>query len=297
VRATLAIYFYWAVAPHVVPAPSYMTTHDDSLLFVAGLLVLGSWALARGKATTAMAVGLVSGYLLYALVLNNRRLAWIEALLAFALVFLVLPRGRLRRRLAAGVIVAAPVVLLYALAGWGRTEAVFAPLRAFSTTNYEDASTLAREEEIRNLLYTLWSASNPLLGTGWGMPYRKITSFYANYGAEWWQYGYLPHNSLLGVAVFSGLVGLVGIWLVLPVGAFLATRGYRGATGPVERAAAMSAVCVLPAYAVQCYGDIGFQSFTCALILGVALAAAAKVSAWADGTSLAPATAVPRGRG
>ena len=176
VRATLAIYFYWAIAPGIVPAPAYMTTHDDSLLFVAGLVVLGSWALARGKGTTALAAGLVAAYLLYALVVNNRRLAWIEALLAFALVFLVLPRGALRRRMTVGLLAAAPLVLVYTLVGWGRTEAVFAPLRAFSTTNYEDASTLAREEEIRNLLYTLWSASNPLLGTGWGMPYRKVTS-------------------------------------------------------------------------------------------------------------------------
>ena len=82
--------------------------------------------------------------------------------------------------------------------------------------------------------------------------------------------------------MFAGLVGLAGIWLVLPVAAFLGMRGYRGATRPVESAAAHGAICVLPAYAVQCYGDIGFQSFTCALILGVALAAAAKVSAWAE---------------
>jgi hypothetical protein len=285
VRATLAIYFYWMVVRgQIDPAPPYMTTHDDSLLFVAGLLVTLSWALARGKATTWAAAALVSTYLLHAIVLNNRRLAWIEALLVLVLAYIVLPRGRTRRRMTLALLLAAPVVFAYVAVGWNRNEAVFAPLRALSTTSsYEyDASTIAREEEIRNLLYTLWSGGNPLLGTGWGIPYRKVTSFYANYGAEWWQYGYLPHNSLLGVAVFAGLVGLCGIWLVVPVAAFLGMRGYRGATGAIDRAAAMSAVCILPAYAAQCYGDIGFQSFTCALVLGVAVGVAGKVSAWAD---------------
>ena len=43
----------------------------------------------------------------------------------------------------------------------------------------------------------------------------------------------------------------------------------------------MAAVGVLPAYGAQCYGDLGFQSFTCGLLLGVAIAVAGKVSAWA----------------
>jgi hypothetical protein len=160
---------------------------------------------------------------------------------------------------------------------------MFAPVRALSTAGSdEDASSLARLEEIRNLLHTLSSAGNPLLGTGWGIPYQKVTSVYANFPPEWWQYVYMPHNSLLGVAVFGGLVGVFGIWLVVPVAAFVATRGYRGATRTVDSAAAMAALCVLPAYGAQCYGDIGFQSLTCSLILGVAMAAAGKVVAWAE---------------
>ena len=50
VRGTLVVYFYWAhVHGKIYPPPIYMTTHDDTLLFVAGLLVMLSWALARMK--------------------------------------------------------------------------------------------------------------------------------------------------------------------------------------------------------------------------------------------------------
>jgi hypothetical protein len=55
----------------------------------------------------------------------------------------------------------------------------------------------------------------------------------------------------------------------------------------------MSALCILPAYGAQCYGDIGLQSLTGGLILGVALGVAGKVAAW---TSAQPAGVVPRPR-
>jgi hypothetical protein len=281
VRGTLVMYFYWAVVRgNIEPPPSYMTTHDDTLLFVAGVLIALSWALARGSLASWLTAGLVSAHLLYAITLNNRRLAWIELVLVLALGYLVLPRGRMRRRVNVFLLVTGPVLLAYVVGGWGRPGVFFAPLRALSTAgSYDDNSTLGREEETRNLLYTLSTGANPLLGTGWGIPYAKVTSVYSNF-EEWWQYRYLPHNSLLGLAVFGGLVGIFGIWLVVPVAAFLAMRGYRGSTGAVDRAAAMAALCILPAYGVQCYGDIGLQALTCNLILGVALAVVAKVAAW-----------------
>jgi hypothetical protein len=281
VRALLAIYFYWFVVQgHIDPPPPYMTTHDDTLLFVAGVLIVWSWAIARPGARAGAAAMLVSGLLVYAMVVNNRRLAWIELLLGFAVMYVLLfPRGwRVHR----WVMAVAPVVVVYLVIGWGQPGAAFAPARALATAGSDsDASSLARQEEVRNLLYTLSASGNPLLGTGWGVPYQKVTSVYSNFGPEWWQYLYLPHNSLLAVAVFGGLVGLVGMWLVVPVGAFLAARGFHGGRQPLDRAAAMSAIGVLPAYSAQCYGDIGIQSLTCGLLLGVAVGVAGKVGAWA----------------
>jgi hypothetical protein len=280
-RAGLAIYFYWFVVQgNIDPPPPYMTTHDDTLLFVAGVFIVWSWAVARPGGRALIAAFLVSGLLVYAMVVNNRRLAWIELLLGFAVMYVLLfPRGwRVHR----WVVAIAPIVLVYLAIGWGQPGPAFAPARALATAGSDsDASSLARQEEVRNLLYTLSASGNPLLGTGWGVPYQKVTSVYSNFGPEWWQYLYLPHNSLLAVAVFGGLVGLVGMWLVVPVGAFLAARGFHGAGAPLDRAAAMSAVCVLPAYSAQCYGDIGIQSLTGGLLLGVAVGVAGKVGAWA----------------
>src|SRR5262249_36078626 len=163
----------------------------------AGILIVASWALARRTVAAAGFAVLAATGLLYAIVLNNRRLAWIELLLVAATVYLAVPRGRLNRRVHQGLLVAAPLLVLYVVMGLDRPEPVFAPLRALSTAgSYGDNSSLARDEEIRNLIYTLSADGNPVVGTGWGTPYQKVTSVFANFDAAWAQYLYLPHNSL-----------------------------------------------------------------------------------------------------
>jgi hypothetical protein len=281
IRGTLVVYFYWTyIHDKIVPPPEYMTNHDDSLLFVAAIVAVGSWAFEKRKAWAWAVAIVVSMHQFYAMVLNDRRIAWVELAGAMVVAYVLVGPGRWRRRINRWLIAAVPLVLVYVAVGRGRQEAVFAPIQALSTTgSYTDPSSLARQEEVRNLLYTMSVAGNPLLGTGWGWPYRKMTSVYANYRAEWVLALYTPHNSLLGLAVFAGLVGIVGIWLVVPVAAFLAARGYHRAAHPIDRAAGMTAACILPAYSAHCFGDIGFQSFPCGVILGVALAVAGKLAA------------------
>jgi asparagine synthase (glutamine-hydrolysing) len=283
VRGGLCIYFYWEVVRgKIVPPPPYMTTHDDSLLFVAGVLVSASWALARGDR------GGLAGH--------RRGVGW--------------PAVRHRpERSAPGLDRAAPGpgdhVPPSAREGAPQDEAVPSPrlarpahlrrgglgprgggLRAGSCPRVHQrqrgqldpgAPGGGPEPPLHDV-----DGRQPAPRNRLGGAVQKVTSVYANFGAEWWQYAYLPHNSLLATAVFGGLVGITGIWLVVPVAAFLAARGYRGQTRPTVRAGAMAALGILPAYAAQCYGDIGFQSLTGALILGVALAVAGKAAAWAE---------------
>lgn len=296
VRGTLVLYFFFFhVKGKIFPPPAYMTTHEDSLLFVAGILLALSWALARGTRWAWWGALMVSCYLLWAMVLNGRRLAWIELLLALAFAYLLLPKGKQRRRINLALTAVAPVVLVYVAVGWGRSGAIFEPLRALSTSSSDaDNSSLARLEEIHNLLYTLSNSGNPILGVGWGQPYQKVTSVYANFGPGWWQYLYMPHNSLLGVAIFGGLVGLFGMWMVVPVAAFLGTRGYLGARRPRERAAAMTAVAILPAFGAQCYGDLGVKQIASTLVLAVALAVAAKTASWGQAAASSVREKSPR---
>ncbi len=282
-RGTLAYWFYFF---HVRGTPlanyvSFMTHHDDSVLWVAGILVPVALALVRMTMWSWTFAVFTFLYLFGAMILNGRRLAWVELAFSLMLAYALLPSQKLRRQLNRLVVMSIPVVALYVAVGWGREGLIWEPVRALSTSGSDsDASSLARLEEQKNLMYTLVTQGNPLLGTGWGHPYIKLTSVYANLGAIWSQYLYMPHNSLMAIAVFGGLVGIFGIWLVVPIAAFLGVRGIRQTTDARSRAAAIAAVCLLPAYAAQCFGDVGFQSLTGSLLLGVSIAVTARVSAW-----------------
>jgi hypothetical protein len=284
IRATLCIYFFWAyLHDKVYPLPEYVTDHDDSMLWVVATLILATWAFLNGGRAAWSIAALAVPYLFYAMVLNNRRIAWVELGLAIVLTYFLMGPGPVRSRINRWVMRVAPVALIYFVVGVNSDSPMFAPVHALLTAgSNSDASSLTRLEEDRNLLHTLFDVGNPLLGTGWGRPYDKVESFYSNYNAGWVLYLYTPHNSLLGLAAFSGLVGLIGIWGVVPTGAFLAARGYRRSTNVVPRAAGIVALGSLGVYCAHCYGDIGLQSFAGALIFGVALAAAGKVAAWSE---------------
>lgn len=298
IRATLCIYFFWThVHGKIFPPPEFVTNHDDSMLWVAAILIASIWAAIKRGKTTWIIAALVVPYLFYAMILNTRRIAWVELGLALPLFYFLIGTSPLRSRVNKWLIRAAPAVLVYVAAGLGSDSAVFAPVHALATAgSNNDPSSLTRQEEARNLLHTLVDIGNPILGTGWGRPYDKIESYWSNYNAEWVLTLYTPHNAILGLAAFAGLVGIIGIWGVVPMGAYLAARGYRGSTDPVPRAAGMVALGTLAAYSVHCYGDIGLQSFQVSLIFGVALATAGKVVVWSEALPSARTITMRAGR-
>lgn len=304
VRAFLAAYFYLTYVRNqpLDPMPQYMTSHEDSLLFTAAVVISLAWAMARRSWAGWAWFGFVFVWLAAGMRANNRRLAWVELMAMLGFAYLLLPRGGLKRRINYAAMAAAPFLIIYISVGWGRGGAIFAPVRSISTILNEekDLSTMARSEENLNLVWTY--QKSPLLGLGWGNGYQEASSAFTRGFVNFDLYPYLPHNSLLGIATFSGAVGIAGILLPLPIGAFLATRAYRRAKSPTERAAAMAALCYLPAWTMQAFGDIGFQSLTGGLLLAIALASANRLAAWTGawptrGTLRAvPVTAHPEGR-
>jgi hypothetical protein len=289
IRATICNYYYAVhLAGTVDPTREYVTNHDDTILFVMAIQVLVLWAIFKGGRAAWLRAGLVSGWIFIAIVLNNRRLAWLELLLMAPAIYILLGPGPQRRRINRWAAILAVPVVAYVAVGMTSKSAFFAPVHALSTTgSTQDASSLAREEEIRNLLRTLGEAGNPVFGTGWGRPYLMVERAYNNYSAEWVLAPYTPHNSLVGLAAFSGLIGVLGIWGVVPFGAFLAARGFKlASTNVVVRTAALASIGALVVYAVHCYGDIGLQSQPGAVMLGLALGIAGRVAIWPHGQPL-----------
>ena len=280
-RALLALYYFFTFVYGQETYPPHMTSHDDSPLFAAGIVVLGSWALARGRFTAWLALAVALLPLLMAMKVNNRRVVWFELVLGGLVMYLMLPRGRMRRRLNRALVIALPVFALYAAVGWGRSGAIFAPLRAFGSTTGQttDSSTLARHEENLNLAITF--VQHPVFGSGWGQQFLSISSYFAYFGGGFDEmYRYTPHNSLLALVAFTGVLGLIGTWSVMPIISFLGAGASRAARDPVTRAAAMAAVSMVPVYGVHSYADIGLQTLTNSLLLAVAIGVAGRASVW-----------------
>ncbi len=278
VRAGVLLLFYVMVVRATMTArPATMTTHSDTVLFVACIVMTLSYALERRTMKVSLAAAFCTALFTVCLQLNNRRLAWVSLIGAVLVLYAMLPNQRLKKRIKSSLLVVGPVLLLYISVGWGKTSGIFKPVGALSTMMgaHEDASSETRNIENFNLLQTL--KSGPLLGTGWGHEYIEVSRAY-DISEYFKQYRFIPHNSVLGLLAFTGLVGFVATWMVIPVSAFFNARAYRFAGTPGERTAAATSVAVVVIYANQLYGDMGMGSLTASVIMAAAIAVGARLS-------------------
>ncbi len=253
----------------------HATTHFDSMLFAdAFLLVLVIFfeTPRRKNLLFALATLPVLGW---AMVANNRRIAWVELAAGLILLYAITPWTRLKRRVAQGVVLSIPLLAIYAAAGWNSGSGVFAPVRTLRSVVDSDAdtSTLWRDWENYNLYYTL--QTSPFLGIGLGHEYTEVVHL-PDISQAYSLYRYAPHNSVLGLLAYSGAIGFAGLWLILPLGYFFAVRSYRSSREPRDRIAALTCMGALTAFVVQCYGDMGLGSWTSVFTVSPALALVAK---------------------
>jgi len=282
-RALEAITFRW-MYPSIDLLP-HATTHHDSVLFTTCVAILGALLLEVPRKRTLGLVLILGPIFLWAIQANARRLVWAElGLVAFAF-WLITPWTRLKKRVARLTLKAAVPLLLYGAVGWGSESVVFAPVKKIrSLTDSEvNTSTLWRDWENYDLIYTY--SQSPLLGSGFGRPFIQkvklpdVTKFYE-------LEPYVPHNSVLGLWAFGGIVGFSLIWAVFPVGMFFSVRAYRFSRNPRDRVAALGAVAVQIAYVLQGYGDLGFGAWGPVFTLGASFALVGKIcvanGAWGE---------------
>jgi O-antigen ligase len=228
------------------------------------------------------------------MLVNNRRLAYVELAAALLVLFLVVPPSRLKRAALRAALVSLPVVALYAAAGWSSNAPVFRPVQTIRTVVDSDSDRSSQTRDIENFNLFVTFKQHPLLGTGFGHEYVEYVA--ADTIAHTFpQYRYIPHNSLLGLWAFAGTVGFAAIWMPLAVAVFLALRSHDRARRPLDRAAALAVIATVVAFMGQAYGDMGLQSWEGSFLLALALSVAAQLAA-AVGAWPAPSTALARVR-
>jgi hypothetical protein len=286
-RASVLIIFYLLVARHLEKELPTLTDHVDSVLFVSGLFIILINALERRTLKTWLYAIFGIVVIVTAIALNGRRIAWLGAGVGVAMLYLVMPPGRLKKRVKHVLIALSPLIVAYVAAGWGRPVGIFKPVGSISSMfgEHQDVSSIMRDIENYNLTRTL--KTSPLFGTGWGHEYVEEVQAW-DISSIFPQYRYLPHNSFLGLIAFTGMFGFAATFQIVPVAAFLHARILvHAASARVARIAAQSSLLALMMVVIEMWGDVGFNHTTVTTMMGVGIALGGRVAALM-GVSTAP---------
>lgn len=281
-RAVIAVLIKrFVVPPEVDPITGvaqlqYATSHADSVLFSTAFVLLLLLVVERaGKHVVRLAL-LILPILTLGMIANNRRLVWVHVALSLLVLWFVTPDNAFKRRVRRAVYVAIPLVTVYCIAGWhSEYGSMFKPVRILRSVvePQTDDSSLWRELENYNLLVTI--KQSPVFGYGYGRKFIEALPLPAvDYSLEY----YCPHNSLLGLWAFAGLIGYTAITLMWGAGVYFAMRAYYATKVATDRVAAVISIGAVVAYMVQAFGDIGLGSFTGVYIIAPALAVAGKLA-------------------
>jgi hypothetical protein len=285
-KALLALYIMKVVGNFVevpgteaVPLP-HATSHQDSMLFAVAFVLVAALFLERAVKRRKWLLALLPVIIGLGMKANNRRLAWVQVALVLLMVYIVSADNPIKRKIRRGLMIAAPVAALYVAAGWNsQYGTMFKPVRMLrSVTDAKtDGSSYWRELENFNLISTL--KLNPLVGTGYGHPYEEVIVLPAvNYDLE----RFAPHNSILGLWAFCGLLGYAGLTMLWSAGVYFAVRAYHASKLGELRAAALVSFGGILIYLVQCWGDLGLGAPIGLFIAAAAMAVAGKLAVATD---------------
>ena len=184
--------------------------------------------------------------------------------------------GKAKRRLRKAMLAMVPVFGIYLAVGWGRTERIFKPLQAFSTmTTKEDESTISRNYENLGLITTA-KQNGWLIGTGWGHQYQPVSMKYDL--SRWFKiWRYIPHNSILGLFAFTGVIGYCGYWLMFPTSMFLNARIAKMGRSALARDVGLIGAVQMIVCVNQYFGDMGLFSYKVVYIMSTSYAIALRM--------------------
>jgi hypothetical protein len=277
IKVAFGAWFAWVVCPREGYSPAYVTSHADTVLFGGALaLLIAGWVEER-SAAARLRLATLGPWIWVGLHLNDRRLAYAGLAVALGAMLFAMRPGRAKRAAVHLALAAVPLLVGYVAVGWTSKAALFKPVQAVRSIGEDlDRSALNRRVENWNLALTI--RERPLLGHGAGHPYREVVRGDDLSGA-FSLYRHIPHNSVYWMFLAGGLLGFIGLWTVLVVGAFLSARVAHLAQSPIARVQGLFGLAVIGLFTVQAWGDMGTQSWSPVFLLAGALAASGKLAA------------------
>jgi hypothetical protein len=279
-KGLLVLWVYEVVCRPMNIRPFYATTHSDSVTFAMGVIVLAAYAFEQRDKKSFLRAVLLVPFIIMAIVMNNRRLAFVGVGAGVITTFAVLRSSPFKRTVIRSLFVLAPFFALYVKVGGNSGSAIFAPAALIhSVMSGEDRSSITRDIENYNLIITL--RENKIVGPGFGSEYIEAVKA-DDISGGFSLYKFIAHNSVLWLWSLGGLVGFTLLWMVYPIQAYLSARGYRLGRTHVERAAGLATLAGTTTALAQNWGDMGFSSYTTLSMFAMCYAVAAKLCAAVD---------------
>lgn len=268
------------------------TDHSTSILFATSTVILGAMLIERAGRRRLLWTLLFLPILITGMIYNGRRMVWVEIALVFVTLFFVTPPNPVKRKIKRAAFVLLPVALIYLRLGWYSSSSVYKPaqiVRSVVDPEYDPSgSSLTRKIENYNLTFTM--KQFPLFGTGYGNGFWQIIPL-PEMGYPMEPYG--PHNSILGLWAFCGLVGYLATTMIWAGGLFFAFRAHLNARAPPERATALVCFGAVLIYMLQSYGDMGLGSWIGVFTVAPAMAMAGKLAVSVGAWNARPKVAAP----
>jgi hypothetical protein len=278
IKALLAVYVQRVAAPALTGGKlDYATNHGDSVLFaIAAFILIAHVAERRDLRRAAIAAAFLP-VILVGIHENGRRTAWVMLWMSLLAAYFVTPARPWKRVLTRAVLLAAPLLVLYAAVGWNRGGRLFAPIQTLRTLSDSSVDSSTRWREVENWNIAMSMREHPILGIGLGAEYTEfvkgddISSAFADFKA--W-----PHNSVLGLLLFAGPIAFTAMSALLGLVVFLSVRSHRLARSPEDRVAALTCIAAVISCSVLAYGDTGAHFAHYRVLLALAVAVSGKLA-------------------
>jgi hypothetical protein len=257
----------------------YATTHSDSMLYVAGLgCVIFSW-LEDPTPKHFKRMLWVCALIFMGMHYNDRRLGYVSFVFTLIAAYALSPWSAVKRKIARAALLFLPFFPFYLAAGWQNPTGIFGPVGIFKSVlegeNLAKGQMDYRDIENLDVIHT-WRA-NPVIGRGWGHEFDEVIAL-PDISHAFADYRYHPHNSVLGMLAFGGVVGFSGLWCWISIAVFLTVRAYHRAREPMQRAGCLVAMGTIVAYTNQCFGDMGSISWLGTLLIAMGATCAGKIA-------------------
>jgi O-antigen ligase len=256
----------------------HATAHHDSVLFAVCVAILLARVVEKPTWRSLKIAALLLPIYAGGVLANNRRLVWAEIAVCALFLLVVSRMGTVKRVVLRTAAVSVLPALIYLAAGWNSTGGkLFGPVRTVRSMVDGNVDSSTRWRDLENYdLVTTWR-QGPLLGSGFGHPYIEASGMLPEITDVYALEPYVPHNSVLGLWAFGGLLGFALLWAIYPVGFFFTILAYRSARTPIERIGALGAAAMEICYLMQAYGDLGFGTWGPVFSLAAAWAVAGKL--------------------